>query len=497
MSGPRKELKNRLYNARVIHIIGFTGTEGESAVKLLSVHTGAKTALHDIAGRDSLWESYRRAREFFPAKTVEKNFSELINLCNDLRLGGDYLSGIDPRDIILLSQDWDRYPENRKAVDSHHEKGGLAFLIFDLYYLFCRGKIIGITGTKGKTTSAHLTLNLLKSWGKEAYISGNDRYSKQMLPEIPEMKEDSWLILETSNRHLKHSLFKPDIAMITNIDIDHLEEHNNDPQKYINTKLRIIEKDSCAIIPLEVYSMNRENIDTGELILFSLKKPPSDIRASHPVIYLKDSIITTEYMGAERKLFSADNINKSIYRSNLLMVSGLACYLDIPAFILPEAFNQDLGIKSRFEFIGTKSGINFIDDLSATTPYAAIQAIESVKGNIILICGGETKGNDYSFFIQSLENTRIKRAYILDNENLKSSLINGLSGKMKNSSKIILATSFRDTITDAYDFAKPGDTIILSPACAGFYSNFVKSRANAFRVNFRMLKTKLQDQSNE
>ncbi len=487
----KQDLLKKIDAAPVIHIIGMTGTEGESALKFLAANTDKRLMAHDFSGRNYLWHSYRKAREFFSRSSTDRDFQELMDIRAELKLDQDYLSGINKEDIILLPQDWDRYPANKEAVKSHSDKGGTSFLIFDLYYLFFKGTIIGVTGTKGKTTSCHLACNLLKNWGKKAYISGNDRYSRQALPVITSYAKESYLILETSNRHLKHTFFRPHIAMLTNIDADHLEEHDSDMEKYAFTKLNIFGERSCAILPLEIYQRYRDWIPSRPIILFSTKAKDDEMPAPDiPHILIKDDKAIARENDKLCTLLDISKIESKTHTANILLISGLAYMLKIPSPILLNTINSRLEIRSRLEYIGNKSKIQFIDDLSATTPFAAVHAIESIKDNIILICGGDTKGNDYNILVEKLNSKKVKRIYLLHGPDLEKSLIYELKDRIRDLSKLVIFDSFKDAFFSAYSSAEKGDTILLSPASAYFYSNFIRSAKNSMRVLFKMLKTR-------
>lgn len=491
MDDLKKSLTEKIYSSNALHVIGLTGTEGEAALKHFCRDRSMINNIyaHDLATAEGIWQSYSRAREFFPKPEIKKGFDELMALPFYMRTGTDYLYGIEKEDIVLLPQDWDRYPENCRAIEKHKTAGGSAFLIFDLYYLFYRGSIIGITGTKGKTTGTHLCCKLLQKSGREAYISGNDRYSKQILPDILSCPRDSFLILETSNRHLKHSLFKPHIGVLTNIDSDHLDEHGNNHSEYKNTKLKIFRNDSVSILPYSIYRECSEIFRNSRIITFSEKKPDGCIREDLPVLYIEGNSIVCCHKGIAKELTDLGRINSSVYPANILIIFSIASYFGISADLVIDTLNEKLEISGRFEYIGTKSGVHFINDISATTPFALINAINAVKGGIILICGGDTKGTDCSPLAEILMK-RVKKIIILHNENIGNSILYEIRNYIKDPNMISIFSDLKVALSYAYSIACRGDTVLLSPSGAYFYSNFVKYPKNSMKVLFRLLKTK-------
>lgn len=490
----KENIKKALTFTENIHIIGFSGTEGEAAIKFLAKYFNNEKNLivHDIVHMENLWISFLKAREFFPKYKVKKDYDELLALKTIKKLGLEYLSGIEKDDIVLLPQDWDRYAQNLDIIKKHLKDGGLAYLIFDLYYLYYSGTIIGITGTKGKTSTVHLSNELLKQSRKKSFISGNDRYSPQLLPEITDLEDHSYLILETSNRHLKHSHFSPYIGVITNIESDHLEEHNNDQEEYRNTKLKILRDTEVSILPYSIYKEHINQFYGKQIIVFSDTRPGGEISPDlPPLLYIKDDFVFIEENGQKTKLLDTRNINNNIYPDNILVLSALSHYFKIEKESLIKALNTKLKIKGRFEYLGKKSGIHFINDISATTPFSTIQAIKNIAGNIILISGGDTKSNDfYDLFSLINKSRRIKKVIILSNPQINNSMLDLSCKFLKDPEIIFEMASFRDALDKAYELAEPEETILLSPSCAHFYSNFIKSPKNSMKILFKLLKQK-------
>jgi len=477
----KNALRLRLEACSRFHVVGCSGTEGAAAVSFLAARFGARrVAAHDVQTDDAFATSFFSARDQRPRQETAQALRAYRALPVQWRLGGDYLSGIAAGDALLLPQDWDRYGRNREPVERHRRNRGLVLLSFDLYYLYFAGTIIGITGTKGKTTTCHLARNLLAAAGREVYISGNDRFSKQILPHVDRLPPSAYLILETSNRHLKHSLFSPHVAVITNIMEDHLQEHDNNPDAYKRTKLKLLRNQTprCAVIPGEL----RLTPPAG--IRHCVRVSPAGATGGGTIAYKGKDAFYVAKQGLHLLRIPVTHLPTRLFSETLLSIIGLAACLHLPAAAVVQALRQPLDLRNRFEIIGQKSGITFINDQAATTPTATLRAVQSVADPFVLICGGADKGLDYSALAKELDH-RPCRVLLVD-----SDVAARLLALLRDKAKAVMHHDFRSALFAAYAGAKPGATILLSPAGAHFYSRFVRSGKNSMRVLYRCLPRK-------
>ena len=346
---------------------------------------------------------------------------------------------------------------------------------------YTNAKIIGITGSNGKTTTAMLTYYILKNAGLNVGLAGNigDSLAKQVAGGDKEI-----YVLELSSFQLDGMFdFKVDIAMILNITPDHLDRYNNKFEDYALSKFRILQnqtKDDRIIYCYDDDLVRKELEDKkykGVKHPFSIKTVTSD----GGYINKENLIVNTNNKLFKMKITELALQGKhNLYNS---MASGIAGrVLDLKKDVIRESLTDFKNVEHRLEEIVKVHGITFVNDSKATNVNSTWYALESYQRPIVWIVGGVDKGNDYEM-LKELVADRVKAIVCLGKDNHK---IHDAFGDIIED--IISTESAQDAVNMAYQLSQKGDTVLLSPACASFdlFDNY-EDRGRQFKKAVRSL----------
>jgi len=322
-------------------------------------------------------------------------------------------------------------------------------------------KIIGITGSNGKTTTTSLTYHILKNAGLNVGLAGN--IGKSFAYQVATEKFDLY-VLELSSFMLDDMYsFKADIGVLLNITPDHLDRYDYKMENYVASKFRITQNQTtndyfiyCADDPETIKGMTGRNFNAQQLP-FSIQKKVE------PGAYLEQDniVINTHQQHFQMSITELALQGKhNIYNS---MASGIvAKVLELRNPIIRESMGNFKSIEHRLESVGKISGISFINDSKATNVNSTWYALESMTSDVILILGGVDKGNDYGM-LKSLVRQKVKAIVCLGKDNKR------IHDAFEDDVELIVNTSSaQEAAQVAYHLATKGDTVLLSPACASF-----------------------------
>lgn len=346
---------------------------------------------------------------------------------------------------------------------------------------FNKAKTICITGSNGKTTTTMLTWHMLRKAGLNVGLAGN--VGKSFAWQVATEDFDVY-VLEISSFQLDGMFdFRADIAVLLNITPDHLDRYQYDFTLYAASKFRIWQNHSSS--QYLVYCMDDKVICEGiemlrppsALLPFSLHQQPNE-----GAFVSDDKLI---FQTKEDKLIM-DTIELSLKGKHNLynsMASGIVGrIMDIRKEVIKESLSDFQNVEHRLEVVSTVRGIQFINDSKATNVNSTWYALESMTQPVILILGGQDKGNDYSI-LKELVERKVKAIVCLgvDNQNIKMAF--------KDSVRNMVETqSAEDAVRAAYLLGAPGDVVLLSPACASFdlFKNY-EDRGQQFKNAVRDL----------
>lgn len=342
---------------------------------------------------------------------------------------------------------------------------------------YTNAKIIAITGSNGKTTTTLLTYHLLKSAGFHVGLAGN--VGNSFAREILTNQYDYW-VLEVSSFQLDNCYeFNPDVAVLLNITPDHMDRYDFNFQSYVNAKFRILQKGDAH--QSFIYFKDSQAI--------ALELKQHTFPQKHFAISLNETVENGAYClgkdlhfrlkqnGLTFSLTPEEITLKGKHNQINVMAAVLAC-LEVGANpeSLREYFKTFRGIEHRLEEVASINGIRFINDSKATNVDSVFYALDSFDDRIVWIAGGVDKGNDYDK-IKDLVAHKVKYLVCLGIDNDK------LFNYFRNDVKIIVQTdNIKDAVEQAYEFARKGDIVLLSPACASFdlFQNY-EDRGNQYK----------------
>ncbi|MBU3965053.1 UDP-N-acetylmuramoyl-L-alanine--D-glutamate ligase [Patescibacteria group bacterium] len=494
----QKYIENLKY--KNIHIVGAFGAEGSAVLEFMARNGAKNITAHDFsADIGELRKNFSKTHLWLKKTERLEAFEKLFKIPAKINLKNNYLQGIFKADMIFAPSSWRLYKSNFPLLCEAEKKRIPFSSLTKLYFDLAKGKIISVTGTKGKGTTARLIYEILRFSAsrritqdkffpqsksrRNIYLAGNDRRSAQELEKISKMKKGDILVLETSNRQLMDDLGRsPDIGIITNISPDHIDEHESF-EKYIEAKkslFRHSKKGDIAVLNYDnaiTKKIGEELAEQGLNVFFFSRKSKLKKGAfveNGKIYALGNQVSKLEICDlADIKIIGEHNIEN-------VLAAALAAHL---AGATPEeiksAVSKFSGLPRRLEFIGEYNGVKFYDDTASTNPESTIAAIKTLfntkyqipNTKYFLIVGGDDKGMDYS----ELARIILKKVDTLillpgtGSENVKC--------QMSNVKQINSIIKERDNFSEALNLikaqTKTGDTVLISPACAHFQARYI------------------------
>lgn len=349
-------------------------------------------------------------------------------------------------------------------------------------FRYCTAKIIGITGSNGKTTTTLLIHHMLQKAGLNVGLGGN--VGKSFALQVAE-KDHDYYVLELSSFQLDGiKEFKAWVGILLNITADHLDRYENDFNKYIQSKFRITE--NMGQNDHFIYCLDDKNIahELGKRNIPSKQYPFSIHQKNLEEGAWEENeqlIIKTNKKRFEMSIHDLAMQGKhNLYNS---MASGITGrILDLRKDLIRESLSDFQNVEHRLEFVSSIHGIEFINDSKATNVNSTWYALESISKPIVWIVGGVDKGNDYSELFE-LVKEKVKAIVCLgkDNEKIKEAF----KGIVPN---IQEASSAKEAVVSAYSLGEKGDVVLLSPACASFdlFENY-EDRGQQFKKAVKAL----------
>lgn len=328
---------------------------------------------------------------------------------------------------------------------------------------FCKGPIVAITGTNGKTTTTTLVGRIFEDAKKPSAVAGNIGVAFSEV--VEQMTEESTAILEISSFQLDTiETFRPNVSALLNITPDHLDRYEHSMEKYVASKCRIFENQSSG--DSVVYNYDDELVRTNveKQIHPDVRKLPFSTKTKiSEGSFIEDKKLFTRIDGTQTKVIDIEDISiKGIHNlMNAMAATLTAKAMNVPTSSLRATLKNFKGVEHRLEFVRELDGVVYVNDSKATNVDSVWYALQSLSKPIVLLLGGRDKGNDYS------------QLYGLVNEHVKAIVAIGESAdkvlsafaNMKPMSK---ALNVEEAINQARQFASSGDVVLLSPACASF-----------------------------
>ncbi len=412
-----------------------------------------------------------------------KNESQLPDELNELKaLGIEFESGghserLLKSDYIILSPG---VPRTVPILEKIENDGLPIFSEIELASWFCRGRIIAITGSNGKTTTTSLIGAILTAAGISNQVCGN--IGTPFADAISEIPDDGYAVVEVSNFQLEAiEDFKPYIAMILNLSPDHLDRYDNF-EGYKQAKYRITENQDSSdylILNADDAVIDKNNIATG-----ASKIHFSTSRALSTGVYLEGKRLVGKVGGERHDIIDTARIRIPGPHNlqNAAAASLASLIIGITAQDIATALQNFPGVPHRLEDAGVVAGIRFVNDSKATNVDSVCYALRSFDTPICLIAGGRDKGGSYR---PILEYGKGKLKEIILIGEAREKMFEALGKTFP----VQFAESLEDAVKKAFDAASPGDTVLLSPACSSYdmFTNF-EQRGEVFKNSVAALK---------
>lgn len=366
-------------------------------------------------------------------------------------------------------------PEKAPIIKKIKKKGIPVISEIEFAGRYTDAKIIGITGSNGKTTTTSLTYHILKNAGLNVGLAGN--IGKSFAYQVATEKFDLY-VLELSSFMLDDMYrFKVDIAILLNITPDHLDRYDYKMENYAASKFRVTQNQMaddyfifCADDPETIKGMAGRNFSAQQLP-FSIEKK------IETGAYLEEDNIVINVHKQHFQMSISDLALQGKHNIYNSMASGIAAkVLELRNPSIRDSMSNFKNIEHRLESVGKISGISFINDSKATNVNSTWYALESMTTDVVLILGGVDKGNDYSM-LKDLVKQKVKAIVCLGKDNKR------IHDAFEDVVEIIVNTySAEEAVQVSYHLAKKGDTVLLSPACASFdlFKNY-EDRGNQFK----------------
>ncbi|MBO5138026.1 MAG: UDP-N-acetylmuramoyl-L-alanine--D-glutamate ligase [Bacilli bacterium] len=433
-----------LLRNKSIAILGF-GKEGKSSYNFIRRHLGDVQIT--IIDKNDIASSL-----------------ELLSDCNvKIIWGDDYLNHLDGYDIILKSPGI-----SFKDIDITSFRDSIYSQI-ELILEVDRKNVIGITGTKGKSTTSSLIYNVFKEQGKDVFLLGN--IGNPIFDDVDRFSDDTILVIEMSSHQLEFLKASPHVGIILNLYEDHLD-HAGSIEHYHANKMNMFKYQSCDDIA--IYSGDndylKKYIADGNYMACKYRVT-SDIDSGD-----QNSIILKDNKGFYNDEILYDGNQKRILLGehnlfNILFVMFVARLYNLDLDIASKSINSFKSLEHRLEEVGIFDGISYYNDTIATIPNATINGIKAIGNVDTLIFGGMDRGIDYTYLVDFLKTSSIKNLICMPDTGTKIGKIIEADDYNKN---IVFVDTLDEAVEIASRVTEKGKSCLLSPAASSYncFKNF-------------------------
>ncbi len=450
-----------MWKDREVSVVGIGRANLPLADYLLS--EGARVTVHDRTPRASLSAA---------ALSLERRGARLC-------LGEGYLDALSDEVIFRTPG----IPSTHPALVAAQRRGALLSDEAELFMALCPAKILGITGSDGKTTTATLTHRILKEEyggaGVSVYLGGNIGVS--LFPVLPRIRPSDLVVMELSSFQLEGITPRVARACITNLTENHLD-HHGDLDTYLRAKSAIL----SGAVPILSGDCARTRALARTLprpLLFSSERTPSalfsEIPDAHRCFCVVDGALSSVSPdGVTRRLLPLDAV-RLCGRFNLANILAACALCDglVGGESLLSAVSTFDGVPHRMQTVRTLSGVRYINSSIDTTPTRTAATLSAMDVPPIVICGGRGKGLSYAPLASAL--LGMARAAVFTGEDGKA--MQAALSSLDPDFPAIYRTAFSDAVNAARAIARAGDTVLLSPAATAFdaFLNY-EQRGRAF-----------------
>lgn len=407
----------------------------------------------------------------FERNNLSDEVMEKINKYRyEVETGTDNLSRLHGYDVIFRSPSM--LPTKPEFVNEV-ENGAILTSEIEMCIKLAPCKVIGVTGTEGKTTTTSLIYEICKKAGYRCFIGGN--IGVPIFTELEKIQPEDLMILELSSFQLMNMPVSPNISVVTNMFPDHLNIHKSF-EEYKDAKKQIfLNQNNDGILVLNKDNELTKNFAKeakGNVIFFSSKQMLKD----GYVYDRNDKMIKHCINGHCKEIMSKDDIKlRGVhnYENICAALAATQTLVDVKSQV--EAIKEFTGVEHRLEFVRELNGVKYYNDSIGTSPASTIAGLNAFEENIVLLAGGSDKGLDYTEIGQTI--AKKVGTLILTgptSEKIENAVNKALEGK-EHGIEIIHAENLEEAVNIANKKARSGDIVLLSPASASFdaFKNFM------------------------
>lgn len=352
-----------------------------------------------------------------------------------------------------------------------------------LFFERCRARIVGVTGSSGKTTTTALVGAMLAAAGRSATVGGN--IGKPLIEQVDDFSPEDWVVLELSSFQLEPLRQSPHIAVITNLAPDHFDRHPTF-SAYADAKSQIIRHQT----PADYAVLNRDDSNAWAMadltparpVPFSLSSDPGEDGA-----FSDGTCLWVRWKGRSQRLLAAADVplRGGHNLANVCAAAGAGVAARVPAAAMAQAIRSFHPLPHRLESVDEVDGVLYVDDSIATTPFRAMAGIQSFSQRILLLAGGRGKHLPLDTWADLVR--RRCRVVVLFGEASEEMAI-ALAGEGDTPLVILRAPVLSDAVRLAHSLARRGDVVLLSPGATSFDEfNDYAARGDAFRATVASL----------
>ncbi len=337
----------------------------------------------------------------------------------------------------------------------------------ELFAQDAEASIVAVTGSNGKSTVTTLLALMCDAAGMTALAGAN--LGEPALDLLLQDKPDLY-VLELSSFQLHRTETLPaKVAVLLNVSADHLDWHESE-KNYRNAKYRIFRNAAAAVISRNDPDIAKHVSKGTRIVSFGLDVPEDE----HYGLREEEG---GEFLARGEQLLLATSELALVGRHNQLnalaaLAAGELMGLELPAML--QVLAEFPGLPHRMQLVARKQGVDFINDSKATNVAAAVAAVESIDGIIVLIAGGESKGGDFDDLSNAVSD-RLRAAVLIGSD------ADRIADALADKAPVVFANDIDDAVVQAAGYAESGDTVLLAPGCASFdqFPNYM-ARGDAF-----------------
>lgn len=419
----------------------------------------------------------------------DRNY-DLRTMNYELRTGSDYLQDLDQFDFIVRSPG---IPWLTPEIQAARQKGVTVTSQTQIFFDLCPAHIIGVTGTKGKSTTASLIAHILKTAGRNVWLGGN--IGESPIEWLDQLTVDDVVVLELSSFQLQGLTASPEVALVLDITTEHLDYHR-DTAEYVEAKRQLVAHQKSANFAVF-------DADSLSIVHFAASTKAgtwwfSDHKYVNRGVRVKtvdgrpNLILQNEAFEATICVCDQLTIKGPHNWRNAAAASTVAVIEQVPTKTVARALKNFEPLPHRLQELGVKQGRLWVDDSVSTAPDALIAALATYTDNsLVLIVGGSRKGYGFERLATEIVRRDVKVVVLIGDTAAEiGQEIKQAAAALNHQPPLLVGggVAMPDILAEALQHSKKGDTIIFSPACASFglFKN-VYDRAERFTAAFREL----------